>query len=587
MQMEKQIRHDEILDNAPVAFIATDRAGFVTYSNQAARTLLGRNEKSIAGRITEILPALGKPVMQCLQTGSSRADLRLLHGEVDLCAAISVVGLSWAPRGAVCCLRAVEIESGGELESCQTLNRELKAVFESSSDGIWVCDGNGKVISINGASERLNGVKACDIVGRQVTDIMREGLFDRSVTLEVMETLRQVSIIQNIRKTSRSLLVTGTPVFDQRDNLSIVVVNERDITELNQIRDQLEQTRMVSEKYREELAELSVIELEKQEIIAENANMRKVLTAAFKLANLDASNILVLGESGTGKGLLAKFIHKNGKRSRKPFIQINCAALPESLLEAELFGYEKGAFTGARSGGKAGLFELAQEGTLFLDEVGDLPLNLQAKLLKYLDDFQVLRLGSLKSIRVDCAVIAATNQDLEKLAAKGRFRRDLYYRLNTFTIRIPPLRERSEDIFEMVRYFLDKYNRSLGKKKKISPPALDFLLSYSFPGNVRELQSVIKRAVFLSDSDVLDGALIEIAGGGQEDPNGVSEGTDLPGAVMDTERTTLQRAIPHCRTTRELARYLGISQPTVVRKLRKHGLGRLDSYSNHNNNQKT
>ena len=216
-----------------------------------------------------------------------------------------------------------------------------------------------------------------------------------------------------------------------------------------------------------------------------------------------------------------------------------------------------------------------------MDEIGDLPLYLQAKLLKYLDDFQILRLGSLKPIKVDCAVIAATNQDLEKLVAKGRFRGDLYYRLNTFTIRIPPLRERSEDIFELVHYFLQKYNRSLGVKKKISPAAFDLLLSYSFPGNVRELQSMIKRVVFLSDKDVLDESLIEIVGGGrQEVTDGGPGRPGLPGAVMDAERATLERAISLCRTTRDLARHLGVSQPTVVRKLRKHGLGRLDSSSN-------
>ena len=508
--------------------------------------------------------------------------MQILHGDLSLSADISPIGGADTPGGAVCCLKVSRIDLCGELESCQTLNRELKAVFESSSDGIWVCDGSGKVISLNSASERLNGVDASHIIGKHVEEIMGEGLFDRSVTLEVLETLRQVSIIQSIHKTSKSLLVTGTPVFDGAGNLSMVVVNERDITQLNLIRDQLEQTRMVSEKYREELAELSVLELEKQDIIAENAGMRKVITAAFKLANLDASNILVLGESGTGKGLIAKFIHKNGKRCKKPFVQINCAALPESLLEAELFGYERGAFTGARTAGKAGLFELAQEGTLFLDEIGDLPLYLQAKLLKYLDDFQVLRLGSLKPIKVDCAVIAATNQDLEKLVAKGRFRGDLYYRLNTFTIRIPPLRERSEDIFELVHHFLHKYNRSLGTKKKISPSAFDYLLSYPFPGNVRELKSMIKRAVFLSDKDVLDESLVEIAGGVHQEASDSGAGRPgLPRAVMEAEKSALERAISLCTTTRDLARYLGVSQPTVVRKLRKHGLGRLDSYTNH------
>jgi PAS domain S-box-containing protein len=584
--MKKTVKYEEILDNASVCIFATDSSGVITFSNRAACSLFGLNQATLATscpRIADINPVLGESIFECLETGRGRSDFRVSHEDITLNVGVSIAGEPRSPRGTVCCLRPAGADAAVELESCRTLNRELQAVFESSPDGIWVCDGNGRVISINSASERLNGVDSKDIIGKHVSDIMGGGFFDRSVTLEVLETHRQVSIIQSTHKTSKSLLVTGTPVFDALGNLSMVVVNERDITQLNLIREQLEQSRMVSEKYREELAELSVLELEKQDIITENTNMRKVITAAFKLANLDASNILLLGESGTGKGLLAKFIHKNGKRFKKPFIQINCAALPESLLEAELFGYERGAFTGARTGGKAGLFELAQEGTLFLDEIGDLPPYLQAKLLKYLDDFQVLRLGSLKPIKVDCAVIAATNQDLEKLVGKGHFRRDLYYRLNTFTIHIPPLRERSEDVFELVRHFLNKYNRSLGMKKKISPAGLDFLLCYSFPGNVRELKNMIKRAVFLSEKDVIDESLMDVAGSTHvEGAEGGLSRLGLPKAVMDAEKTALEKAIALCKNTRDLARYLGVSQPTVVRKLRKHGLSSRDSYKNQN-----
>lgn len=581
--MEKTTTFSEILDLAPMGIFVTDKTCAIVYSNRAARALLSLSGTDLSAShppVSESMPQLGEYLIECMTTGKTRPEFQFVHDEVSFCAGVTLLETHGAVRGAICSLNTWGGDLGVELESSRALNRELRAVFESSPDGIWVCDGNGQVVSVNSASMRLNGVEAKDIVGKHVAEIMERGLFDRSVTLEVLETHRQVSIIQNILKTSKSLLVTGTPVFDAAGNVSMVVVNERDITQLNMIREQLEQTRMVSEKYREELAELSVLELEKKDVIAENVKMRKVITAAFKLANLDASNVLLLGESGTGKGLLAKFIHKNSRRSKKPFIQINCAALPESLLEAELFGYERGAFTGARTGGKAGLFELAQEGTLFLDEIGDLPLYLQAKLLKYLDDFQVLRLGSLKPIKVDCAVIAATNQDLEKLVAKGSFRRDLFYRLNTFTIQIPPLRDRAEDIFELVHHFLNKYNRSLGLKKKISPAALDFLLSYSFPGNVRELKSMIKRAVFLSDRDVIDEFILEKAGGGQEGSDAGSGQNGLPGAVMDAEKATLEKAITLCRTTRDLARHLGISQPTVVRKLKKYGLGPLDSRVN-------
>jgi PAS domain S-box-containing protein len=472
---------------------------------------------------------------------------------------------------------------GSGAESYRLLNRQLHAIFESSPDGIWVCDGRGKVISLNGASERLNGVKDSDVIGQNVADMITEGLFDRSVTLEVLETRRQVSIIQHIRKTERTLLTTGTPVFDEQGDISMVVVNERDLTQLNRVRQELEQSRMITEKYRDELAGLTALELGKHEIIAESPAMRQVLVAALKLAQVDASNILILGESGTGKGLLAKFIHKNGKRSKEPFIQINCAALPENLLEAELFGYEKGAFTGARAEGKAGLIELARGGALFLDEIGDLPLPLQGKLLKYLDDFEVLRLGGLKPVKVDCTIVAATNQDLDKLVLRGLFRQDLFYRLNTFTVRIPPLRERGEDVFELTSHFLKKYNHNYRTRRRISPEALNGLQAYPFPGNVRELKSILKRAVLLGEKDLLDESILGIQGGAAlpwSNRADEKKGSDLAGFVDSAEHEVLERAVRRCGTTRELARYLGISQPTAVRKLRKHGLSLRDSLKN-------
>ncbi|PIV01012.1 MAG: Fis family transcriptional regulator, partial [Syntrophobacterales bacterium CG03_land_8_20_14_0_80_58_14] len=297
--------------------------------------------------------------------------------EVSLVLNITLIREHGTVTGAVCIFQDLEQfeSSARRLESYTRLNRQLKAIFESSSDGIWVCDGQGKVIDVNGASEKLNGIHAKSVLGKTVTELLATGLFDRSVTLEVLETKRQVSVVQYIKKTKKVLLATGTPVFNEDGSIFLVVVNERDMTQLNAIRDQLEQSRMVTEKFKNELAELTVLELKNQEIITESDSMRDVLRIALKLAHVEASNILILGESGTGKGLLAKFIHQNGRRKNQPFVQINCAALPENLLEAELFGYETGAFTGAREQGKAGLFELAQGGTLFLDEIGDLPLS--------------------------------------------------------------------------------------------------------------------------------------------------------------------------------------------------------------------
>ncbi len=579
--MEKKPSFEQILNGSRNGVVATDASGAVVFANARVQDLLGIDPDAVAGvPIGEGIPALHAPVGRCLATGEPQLGVPVQAPEGILMLNVTLIREAGQVLGAVCSLQPEELLelSAQKLESTKKLNRQLNAIIQSSSDGIWVCDGRGVVTSVNEASEKLNAIKAENVVGKHVSEIMASGLFDRSVTLEVLKTGRQVSIVQQIKNTQRLLLVTGTPVFDEAGNIFLVVVNERDMTQLDAIRQQLEQSRMVTEKYREELADLSVLELQKQEIIAEHPAMRQVLRTALKLAHLEASNILILGESGTGKGLLAQFIHKNGPRSKKPLVQINCAALPESLLEAELFGYERGAFTGARVQGKAGLFELAQGGTLFLDEIGDLPLSVQAKLLKYLDDHVVLRLGSLKPRKIDCTVIAATNRDLEQLTRDRLFRQDLYYRLNTFTIHIPPLRERGEDVFELTSHFLRKYNQAYNVRKRISPAGFDALQAYGFPGNVRELKSILKKSLILSDGELLDESIASCLGTtrrGGGDASAVpidATGKSLPEELGRTERELIEQALGECRSTRELAKRLGISQPTVVRRLRKHGL---------------
>ena len=354
------------------------------------------------------------------------------------------------------------------------------------------------------------------------------------------------------------------------------MVNERDMTTLNTMKEQLAQTRMETQRFKDELIELSLSELKDHEIIAQSEEMRQVLRVAIKLAKMEASDILILGETGTGKGLLAKFIHQYSNRKNKAFIQINCAALPETLLEAELFGYEKGAFTGARESGKIGLFELAHEGTLFLDEIGDLPLSVQAKLLKYLDDHEIMRLGGIKSRQVDCTIIAATNRHLEARSRQRKFRQDLFFRLNTFVIQIPPLRKRPDDILELVNHLLDKYNRQYQLTRRISPSVMEHVKAHSFPGNVRELKNMMKMAVLMSETDSLDEYILR----NLKKPvfEHIEDG-QKPGSQMSLiqetsayEKRLLQNAMTSYKTTREMARFLRINQSTVVRKMKKHDL---------------
>jgi len=579
--MKGKLTHEQILNASSNGVIATDAAGYIVFANKQAKKILGFAITEILGAyIPDLLPMTGDLVLKCLETGKPQLGQHIIGKSLKLVVNVTSIQEESGITGTVCNFEGMrEFElTATKLDSYKQLNEQLNVIFDSSSDGIWVCDGQGRIVNINAASEKLNGIKAKDIIGKNVADIVKNGLFDRSATLEVLETKRQVSIMQYVKKTKKHLLVTATPASDEKGNIFLVVVNERDITHLNTIREQLEQSRMVTEKFKDELAALSMLELKEQEIFAQSEEMRQVLRVSLKLAHLGASNILILGESGSGKGLLAKFIHENSKRKKKPFIQINCAALPETLLEAELFGYEKGAFTGAREHGKVGLFELAQEGTLFLDEIGDLPFSVQAKLLKYLDDHEVMHLGGIKPKKIDCAVIAATNHDLDSLARERRFREDLFYRLNTFTIRIPPLRERPEDIFELVDYFLRKYNKSYGVKKRITPEAFELLQSYPFPGNVRELENVLKKAVVMSEKEVLDEFIVKSLEGGVEKWTSSSSERKhklgLTDEVLAVERGILKNAMVRCKSTREMASYLRVSQPTVVRKMKKHGLSR-------------
>ena len=451
----------------------------------------------------------------------------------------------------------------------------LQIIFNQSADGLLLCSGQGKILVANKAAEKFNATPAAELIGKNVRTLVEEGRIDRSATQEVIDSRRQVSVIQKSPDTEHTLLVTGTPIFDDDRNVAYVVVNERDISLIESMRQELEQARQESERMRNELSEMALLELKDNDIVAQSDSMKHTLRLAFKLAGIDASNILIQGESGTGKGLLAKFIHKHSSRSDQSFIQINCAALPENLLEAELFGYVKGAFTGASEKGKVGLFELAANGTLFLDEIGEMSLAVQAKLLKYLDDQEIMPLGGTEPKKINCSIVAATNRDLEQLTREKRFRLDLLHRLKTFVLPIPPLRDRPEDILELVRLCLKKYNKQYNRRTYIGYEAFERFKKYQFPGNVRELINMVKQAVVMCDKRLLDEYLIHSLSWSAAVKTGFrseEKTKSLPEKMDDLEYELLNEAVKACRSTRQMASVLGISQPTVVRKIKKHGL---------------
>jgi PAS domain S-box-containing protein len=459
----------------------------------------------------------------------------------------------------------------------EQLIKILTALFRVSTDGLSISDRQGNIIACNEASIKTTGLEKHDFVGKNVHDLVENGIMDKSITLEVLAAKRQVSTMIFIKPSRREVLSTGTPVFDKDGNIDFIIINDRDMTQLNHLKKKLERTRQAKEKYKDTLAEMSIANLKDQAIAADSNQMRHLLKTAHKFAKLGVSNILIFGESGTGKNLLAKFIHNNGRRKKKPFIEISCAAIPENLLEAELFGYEKGAFTGADPKGKVGLFELAHGGTLFLDEIGDLPLPTQVKLLKYWDNQEVYHIGGVKPIKVDCIIIAATNRDLKNLVNQGKFREDLFYRLNSVNLRLPPLRKRHEDIYKLAHHFLNMYNQTYGLNKSFSQQAIKELVSYQFPGNIRELKNVINSAILMSEKDVLEksiiNAILELKIDKPNHPTmHAKESKSLKDQLISIEKAILADALSRYGSTRKIAQQLDLSQSSVVRKLKNHGM---------------
>ncbi|ENY8312179.1 TPA: sigma 54-interacting transcriptional regulator [Clostridioides difficile] len=365
-------------------------------------------------------------------------------------------------------------------------------ILEASHDEICVSDDKGIIIYCNKAFEENYGLKKEDILGKNVSFLEDSGYSTKSPIPIVLKTKTKFSLEQDTQ-TGKKLIITATPIFDENGNLEFTVENCRDITELNNIKNKLEDTKKQVKKYKSEVETLYRTALRIEDtVIMDGIVMKPIINTVNHVSKTDVS-VLLLGESGTGKSSLARYIHHNSNRANGPFITINCATISPQLLESELFGYTSGAFTGASTKGKVGLVELANGGTLFLDEIGDIPQNLQAKFLQLIQDRTFTPVGSLKNKKVDIRIISATNVDLVSKVKEKKFREDLYYRLNVIEIKLPPLRERRDNLVEIIKYYFNRYSSDFNLNKTISKEAMDAIANYRFPGNIRELQNIIQK----------------------------------------------------------------------------------------------
>lgn len=452
-----------------------------------------------------------------------------------------------------------------------------KRIFDIMEDEIFITDEYGFIQYINPRGEFIMGIRAKDYIGCHVNELVRRNILSKSLTMEVMKSKERCAEIVDVAATGLKIICTAQPVFAEDGRIIQILSTSKNIEEI---------TDKITELSRELNSSNEKIKLLQEQVIAKNKYifespaMRQIQKTLMKIAPTDVS-VLIEGESGVGKEVIADTIYKLSRRKDKPFVKINCGLIPKELMESELFGYEAGAFTGALKSGKTGKLEIADGGTVFFDEIGEMDLPLQVKLLEFLQDHQIVRVGGTKRISIDVRIIAATNKNLFALVEEGAFRRDLYYRLNVMPLYIPPLRERNEDVVPMIFHFLNLANHKYGFNRHMDNGVIEKLQSFSWPGNVRELMHTIERIVVASESDYIDSALFDELIMEGMTPN---ERTDLPNAKVictglmplkeareKLESNLVKMAYDQVGSSYKAAELLQVNQSTVNRWLKRTG----------------
>ena len=466
------------------------------------------------------------------------------------------------------CLPYLLNEKRNEVQDIKELNIELDNIIDSSYDGMLVVNNDLKVERVNSSYLDMVNLTENSLLNMNLNKLEEEKIIYPSAALLAFKEKRSVTIVQNTNK--KRLLTTATPIFYDDNQLKRVIVNARDIKELDLAVDENNsesaKIKLTINNNRSDFNEMS-------HIVCKSDDMKRILNIAKKIGNTD-STVLISGASGVGKEVVARYIHQLNEK-REEFIKINCGAIPERLLESELFGYETGAFSGARREGKPGLIEKAHKGTLFLDEIGEMPLNMQVKLLQVIQEHKVTRIGGVEPIKVDFRLITATNRNLNKMVKEDKFREDLFYRLNVIPIRIPSLTERTDDIMPLFKYYKEVFSDKYDKKIKFGPKVKQTLTNYDWPGNVRELINLLERVIVTAEDDKLITHKeieknLNIKENQNKDEIIVKNVMPLKEAVNNVEKKLLSLAKKEGKSTYEIAEMLGVNQSTIVRKMKKY-----------------
>ena len=465
------------------------------------------------------------------------------------------------------------------MESKLTVQQLLEILRRFSFDCCFIEDSDGTIVFVSDSYQRITGHDPAKLIGEHSSILKKLGIVDEPVGNLVAKDGTPMTTTMDY-KNGKDIIATVIPVCDQTGRRQAIIGNIRDMTELNQLKRKVEQSRL---KSRHLLQELKLQSFSRKGFIASSPEMQNLFSLAGRIAKV-SSTVLITGESGVGKDVYAQLIQDMTQEvvgHKIPYMKVSCGAIPENLLESELFGYEYGAFTGAKKEGKPGIFELAGDGIVFLDEVGELPLTLQVKLLTVLQDREFTRLGGVKPISMRARLIAATNRDLERAVSEKSFREDLYYRLNVIPIYIPPLRERHEDVAPLILLYVQKFNEKYHLSRCLSPQVLRMLEAYQWPGNVRELSNVIERLIVLSPSDIVTEEMLPESITKSKDTNErelMDQELPLAEFLAKMEKFRITKALNKGMTLKETAEELGIDLSTLTRKIQKLELPRRNRH---------
>ncbi len=558
-----------MLDATYNAIIEVDREGRIVTINQAMEKVLGMQSGELMGRpIVEIIPTTG--LIEVVRDGMPQIGRQTTIGEKTYISNRTPVIQEGNVVGAVAILQDItELKQAVDELASERNDRELlETILENTYEGIVVVDNQCKITMLSQTYAEFLGVRREDVIGKDVRDVIE----NTRMHIVVRTGVPELDQVQRIR--GNDMICMRIPII--RNGKVVCAVGKvmfRDVSQLKTLAVKVAQLQHQLEYYKGELKKHQGTKYCIDSIVGQSPQIERLKTVALKVAK-SSSTVLILGESGTGKELVAHAIHNASPRCLGPFVRVNCAALPENLLESELFGYLEGSFTGAKKGGKMGKFELADGGTIFLDEIGDMPLNMQAKILRVLQEKEIERIGGNSPKKVDVRVIAATNRDLEEMVRLDKFREDLFYRLNVVTMELPPLRERKEDIDCLAEFFLDKLSRQLGcGKKRISSDAMALLHRHRWPGNIRELENALERALNIMDGDTVTAAHLPYYLVKGHPADGEKNLGPLKEALETFEKNIILRALDIAGGNKlSAARMLRLSKSTFYEKIARHNI---------------